>query len=857
MTLSYDQLMKWRPEQGDAAGDRLNNIRKKLADQQGEMDVARMPDSWEGASAESAHQRFRNLRDSFNDIVSPVAKVRDAVDEFAGEVKAAKKSAESAHGAILGKGYKISTATSDLVLTEAPPAPKGEMTEAEAKEAEAKAEADKAAVQEFQRQLLDALRKAEQADLTLNSVLSMATSNRYDGGEGSIQQASLPPELRGLSDKEIATRMVENPDQYGGYVDNLTQSQKQAVGVAMADAMDPITDPNHPGLWTEDGRKIDPAKIAEFNSLFEAFGKDHVISTSFLNDVGPEGLLNLNGYIARLQSDDNFMKDDANPYHDTIDPALTRQIGLLQQNLGQTLDAGTEGVNSADTGGSANHVSGEWIAQLVAKGDDTIPVGYQGQDGDAPYKAYGYQLMGPLLRHTDNGYLLNEVGDGMLDFETRFAKENGGATPWGLPLMDDDGRIVGGYTDRFASGGPSESYMEGIRLDWTGGSDSNAPAGFDPMGALLDGMSNNPDAARDFFDGPDVHASDGEGTRRIDYLLTDRTWPHDEVAWQDRPIDKQTEHGPTNSGALGDALKAATMDTSIDATGATPAERDAFAEERKKVGRLLDDIVTSTAQDNELVQDGEKKTEAPADVDAIRPELRDDLGEIFGHHAETMHESMAGTRRNEDGSDAFGPYSTTFDEGSMRRFLFDIGKDPEAYQTLRQAEYAQVVGELEADLKGPPHNPDYIISSHLGGMSDVFGALDYGADKGQILDTLTEDTKHNEEVGKKAGIAREIAGLIPMDAAGKVVPGAGWALDHGVNSAIDSWEKANLHDRSGAEEYNIDSLQDKRQQMAEDVIAEMLAKKGYALEVQQGLGEEVEDAYTVGYQEAKKYGETT
>lgn len=217
---------------------------------------------------------------------------------------------------------------------------------------------------------------------------------------------------------------------------------------------------------------------------------------------------------------------------------------------------------------------------------------------------------------------------------------------------------------------------------------------------------------------------------------------------------------------------------------------------------------------------------------------------------------MSGESVGAEGGDTFGPFDTTFEEGEMRRFLIDIGKDADAYETLRQAEYAEAIRQLDGELK-PPQDPNFSIANHIGGMGDIQGALDYGANKGGLLDALSEDAEHNAEVGRKAGIAREIAGLIPTDAASKVVPGAGWALDKGVSSAIDSWEKANLHDHAGAEAYDAATLEEARKQMSKDLVVELLREKGYDLNIIQGASEITENNYASGYDEASKVGNPT
>src|SRR3546814_9266529 len=66
-------------------------------------------------------------------------------------------------------------------------------------------------------------------------------------------------------------------------------------------------------------------------------------------------------------------------------------------------------------------------------------------------QVYGYQLLGPLLHSVDSHYLLTEVGDGMLEFETTFAHENGGHLPWNIRMVDGEPASVTRLTSSFAT----------------------------------------------------------------------------------------------------------------------------------------------------------------------------------------------------------------------------------------------------------------------------------------------------------------------------------------------------------------------------------------------------------------------
>ena len=118
----------------------------------------------------------------------------------------------------------------------------------------------------------------------------------------------------------------------------------------------------------------------------------------------------------------------------------------------------------------------ETVQRLVETGGTEVPFGYQGLDGDYRHRMYGYQLLAPMLHSADSRYLLTEVGDGMLRFETDCAREHG-ALPWSFPIMGEDGVPIGGRTDGF----DQTWEWDGVRLDWTSGTGEGDQAGFDPI----------------------------------------------------------------------------------------------------------------------------------------------------------------------------------------------------------------------------------------------------------------------------------------------------------------------------------------------------------------------------------------
>ena len=470
-------------------------------------------------------------------------------------------------------------------------------------------------------------------------------------------------------------------------------------------------------------------------------------------------------------------------------------------------------------------------SSLVAKGDDLVPFGYQGEDGQYTHQMYGYQLLAPLLHSADSGYLLNEVGDGMLTFETDFTKENG-APPWSFPIVDDDGVVRGGRTD----GVDQTAEWDGVRLDWTQGTGEGDQAGFDPMGALLDGLSNNPDAARDFFTGGDVPVGfrDGDDTTwrdesRVDYLLTDREWGPDHTNWSE--VHRFEDHtGPSNEEYLGDALKSATMDDPGDSAS------------REQVRDILEETVHSLAGDEQVsghgnLDLGDDKTTSFSETDWVRPGLRDDIADILGHHSETLHQTF------ENGSgEPVGPYDVRWDDKELTRVLADLGKDPSANETLRQAEYAEAIHQMKSGMEGYDQ-PGLVAENDGRALAKVMSALDYGAVRSEIEESTTADETHNSSVTSKADLARSVVDLIPT---GKN-PLVGAATDAGLGSLISGWEEANQVDHIGDRNYSSGELLAARRDMTEDLVREVIRDYSTDDEVITNAANDAGDAYAGEY----------
>lgn len=273
--VTYEQLMAWKPQGLSGVADEVNMIRKSLVDQQDEINGARLPAGAEGAAVDRARGRQDVIEDAINDLAAPLAAFMEALDTCGATAAAAKRDAQSAKEAITAKGWKVDSATSSAVLTSPPPP--AELEDRDQDEIDA----EETQVREFAQDLLDQLQKADQAQADLATALRSYQSGGYDGGTGTIASAALPPELQGLSDEEIATKMVEDPATYKEYVPTLTPEQQKALGAAIAQEVETTFDPDEEPTQGEVNRANQLMAMSSGSSGVAAglFGKLGAIGT--------------------------------------------------------------------------------------------------------------------------------------------------------------------------------------------------------------------------------------------------------------------------------------------------------------------------------------------------------------------------------------------------------------------------------------------------------------------------------------------------------------------------------------------------------------------------------------------------
>src|SRR5699024_9549656 len=127
-----------------------------------------------------------------------------------------------------------------------------------------------------------------------------------------IEMDALPPELEGKSDQELADYALAHPALAPMLLPALPEGAKQEIGNQLAERGNDIR--NSEDRLTKD-------ELDEFGEVLDAYGADSVVSTSFLNTIEPEGLLDLSMKVALAHKDmSDFTNDDG------FDPQFAESI---------------------------------------------------------------------------------------------------------------------------------------------------------------------------------------------------------------------------------------------------------------------------------------------------------------------------------------------------------------------------------------------------------------------------------------------------------------------------------------------------------------------------------------------------
>ncbi|MFI9163341.1 hypothetical protein [Kitasatospora aureofaciens] len=336
----------------------------------------------------------------------------------------------------------------------------------------------------------------------------------------------------------------------------------------------------------------------------------------------------------------------------------------------------------------------------------------------------------------------------------------------------------------------------------------------DPMRNLMQVMSRNPEASKEFFD-PAVNGN-------LDYLLKDRQWPNQ--GNEHNQMDALARD--TARGAFGDALEAAT--TGRDPHGNQPPVRPHDA----AMARIMSDTVNHFGGDA-----AGHATELPA---ALRRPFGNMIADYSADTYEILGKELAGH------SETTG---LTIDRDKLIRTIRGVAEDPEAFKAIHYAESQELTRRLDtypADAFKPDStgHPKPGIDGFVHEAGQVLGAL-----SGAQSDVMTH---HHDDVvfqnNWQAKMNYHLIGtpLTPLPVVGDLVQRmvdvgtSEWA--NGLNSKADQDTQADLSKMFNSGENQLKKMIIARAGQAGLTEAEITATAG----VPQALLRGVSESYGTG-----------
>ncbi|MDQ4114746.1 MAG: hypothetical protein M3306_27170 [Actinomycetota bacterium] len=495
MTVTYEKLQSWKPDGLSGAADKLNNLRKKLIDQQDEMDAGKPPASWQTPnSSEAARSRHKRLVEDLNDIAAPLSAVVAGLDSAASSLRSAKESAKTAYDGAIAKGWTVKFPGGTQVEIEDPTPPESKAPGN--RRGTPVGHPDQDTMDSYAQTISKALSDATEAESELEAVLNTATSGGYDGGDGEIADA-IPPEIG----KILAAGQEDGdkPDKaamqrYAAYMDELEDepelkreimSQMGREGIANAFKNAEATGVDLHAAMGATGRGViedwvehdvkNKGVSGDTATLLGAYKKDAEFTKELFTNVSPDEWADA----IKHENDEAFSNGK-------IDEADRKVYSEFLRAGGSALATYTQG--HPDPKG----LSGEWF-KAITEGDKenasalTLMIKKGGEDGSEFQTDFMYNL-----------------ADDVYNWE----KSHDGDPVWGpkgVGLKDPDADVTATNQGR---GGWS----------WTGRAD-------DGMANLLGGMANSPEAAQQFFKDGDL--DNGDKDDRFDYFIRERTFSGD------------------------------------------------------------------------------------------------------------------------------------------------------------------------------------------------------------------------------------------------------------------------------------------------------------------------------------------
>ncbi|MGV9560454.1 DUF6571 family protein [Streptomyces sp. NPDC003522] len=568
----------------------------------------------------------------------------------------------------------------------------------------------------YKGRLTDAIERGRRKNLTVIG---------YEGGF--TVTTNVPPEGRSQEDRDDKGDITALRDEIQGILEKATESDTTAGSVLTA-----IADRSRLGFSDVDHSDRDSAAKAlkdaeELADLakqspedlspeeFDRLGKglkehagDGLFAERFADRLGARGTL-------------DFWTGLSDPHSAwRVGQARLDQYDDLQKNLGLTLATATQSDNAAMT---------TWKSDMIDLVDKPV-----GRGGGFPL---GGQVMSNLMRWGDyDDRFLVDYGEKLIETEKKFTG-NGRHGAWGRgggdPLLNRTG------TD----------------------------SGWDPMTGYLKALSNNPDAATDFFNGTFVtkdedhdftHDTDGDGKQgrrtlsNFDYLFEERDWPQDQ--------DSKGEESIAGRNYLAAALEAAT-------TGHPAGEMPTADTPAHNAGqtKLFENIVASVSEDTGRLTNNSYMSDSMGQIASeYLPDINRAAADVDPHPGANDRDGKEAWNRIQNLYPVTGS-SAEMNHRDVSRFLFAVGQDPEGYAAVEVGQKDYMANLMDYHLnpalpenQHPNHDLEITVRSIAYHSGEVSGTLAMGRNEAIAGPADQSDKDYDHAVSQWKNLISGIAG---------------------------------------------------------------------------------------------------
>ncbi|MFG7943014.1 DUF6571 family protein [Streptomyces cacaoi] len=476
------------------------------------------------------------------------------------------------------------------------------------------------------------------------------------------------------------------------------------------------------------GKELPTAELSRFRDLTKYNADDPEFATGFYRRMGAKNALRLHaqlGIDASTDGGDKRLK-------------LSRSI---QNSMDKSLALATQ--NGGGKSGDATHLGSDWRDELKKAGKERIHLNDPrsptwGKNALPQQTVLGYQALSNMLRHGKyDKEFLTEIGEDMVETERRSDRGAGGWPGLQGPGSDAD-----------------------LNLDPKGG------RGFDPMVGLMKGLSNNPDAATDFFNGSTGGGSEDDAPKKMsnfDYFLG-REKSSSEEAVQPRswPLEGEEKADRQGKEAMGDALEAAT-------TGRSPDSDEPPVKHSAEQARLFHDVVKrlGSAEADSMVEHGGEF--AP---------LQGNMGSMAVDYMPDIQRAVADDSSDNLPHNGSNPNLDKIGGNAVNRFVRNAAQDPDGYAAITSACHAVSAEAIEHAIQNVPEGdtPKSVAATAMEpGARVVAQAAEGRADGIEAAeDRVGAAERYNESLEKKRELVGEVVdaglGRLPYgsEAAGKI-----------------------------------------------------------------------------------------